>query len=475
MPIPLLTLLALLIAGAACAEPKCPPDYVLTMGRCKRCPPGTESHDDQCVGGEGGVIVSPAEASDASGTTPAVPGGGGQEPVGGTNVMNGQDGGPPITAAPNNDAHVARSNDAGVGANDPGASAIEGGGPQADPCRGISQCVACTNDGHCPEPGACMVKHCNTSKGICEPGFAAAQSACGSSRCDGAGKCVGCLSDSDCGEPGECKIRYCNPSTRVCEPKNAPSTTSCPTGHCEQGMCVQCSAAADCADQTCQTKSCVSGQCRYANVPAGQRGACTTGVCTASQQCRECAGDEQCTRMNGDCATGRCVSNACRAEPKTGTCGPLKMCSPAGVCEDSCGNRSVDTAAGENCDPTAPSFNSWTCNSQTCRTTDLGATAYRTACSSASQCARNEICVSSLIYGAMGTQALPVCLPSCDGTTCRTVPGYQLISRGNASSSVCAPNNPCYVSCGPSQSPNQGCPPGTACIANVGVCGGPFN
>jgi hypothetical protein len=343
-----------------------------------------------------------------------------------------------------------------------------------DPCRGLTGCVACTDDNQCPDPGACLVRRCNTTKEICEPTFEPPETTCGASKCDGAGNCVGCLSDNDCGDPGECKTRYCNPSTRICEPKNAPTTIACPAGHCDQGVCVQCSAASECADRTCQTRSCVSGQCRYSNVPAGQPGTCPAGnVCTSAQLCRECETDAQCSDENGECTEGRCMNNACRAVPKTGSCGALKMCTPSGTCESSCNNGVIDSQAGEQCDPMSVASNSWTCDRETCLRTGLSASAvttgssFRRICTSNADCAMNEMCVwQSRIANLLGRG--PVCVPKCDNGQCRRVPGYSLV-KVNSSMDACSDG--CVIDC----TTDAECPPGVQCTGNgPRFCAGPF-
>lgn len=469
----ILALSSFLLWLPACADPKCPPDYILNQGRCKRCPEGSEAHSDVCVN-EGGVIVSHAQTDDdEGGPSTNASNADGSGPVTTNESGSGSTASP--TPQPNDggssnaeagalmsmDASTSIASDGGTTSSDSGAAAM------IDPCQGIAGCTACTNDAQCPDPGACLVKHCNTAKSICEPTFAPAQAACGTSKCDGAGKCVGCLSDNDCGEPGECKVRYCNPGTRVCEPKNAASTTTCPRGHCNQGACVECGSVSECADQACQTKSCVSGQCRYVNVQAGQKGSCTSGVCTSTQQCAECVGDEHCTRFNGDCSTGRCTNNACRSEAKTGSCGSLKVCN-LGTCSNSCNNESIDTASGEQCDSTVAPWTSWTCDSKTCKFTGLGNSAYARRCMRDTDCATNESCLNHVLLAAAGAGS-SVCIPKCDGAICRTIPGYTLTGSNGSSPGVCSADAPCFLKC---TSKSQ-CPPNLDCY-NQTFCAGPF-
>jgi hypothetical protein len=183
-------------------------------------------------------------------------------------------------------------------------------------CVGNGQCVACASDADCPAPAACAVKHCNVGTGACEPQPAPKQTACGSSKmCDGAGMCVECLADSDCGDPGLCKVKSCNQSTHTCQPQNAGASVSCGGGkHCDRGECVQCSSGSDCVDQLCQSKACVSGECRYSAANPGTRDpGCPSGqVCSSSQSCVECTDSTQCAGK-GDghwkCARGTCKSS----------------------------------------------------------------------------------------------------------------------------------------------------------------------
>jgi hypothetical protein len=450
------------IAGSsACSEPQCPPGYRQQGDTCYRIKDaGQDAAGTQQNKEDGGRGAGPDEGE----------GGDGIATMGSTvTTGGGADSGPKVEDASTTSVDAARddaSTDASIVADTSVPEPI-------DPCRGMTGCVACTADNQCPDPGACLVRRCNTTKSICEPSFSPAETSCGASKCDGAGNCVGCLSDNDCGNPGECKTRYCNPSTRVCEPRNAPTTTACPAGHCDQGVCVQCSNASECTDRTCQTKGCQSGQCRYSNVPAGQPGTCPSGnVCTSAQLCRECETDAQCNHEDGACTEGRCMNNACRAVPKTGSCGSLKMCTSSGACEDSCNNGVIDTQAGEQCDPRAAGSNSWTCDRETCARTGLAAasattaSSYRRVCGSDTDCATNEMCVVQQWIAGIFSRA-PICVPKCDNGQCRRVSGYSLTAPVNACT------DGCLVTC----STNADCPPGVECrlgIAAVGYCAGPF-
>ncbi len=345
--------------------------------------------------------------------------------------------------------------------------------PSAMPeCVGNGQCVQCASDSDCPDPGTCKTRHCDLGSGGCIPDFVKVQTPCSGGFCDGAGNCASCLYDQDCPDPGECKLKYCDATTNVCQPQSAGNTVSCSLGHCDTGVCVQCSNASECADRTCQIKSCSGGQCQYANVTPGQPGNCSSGVCTANQQCRECVSDAQCTRFNGLCTVGHCntSTNACEQQVKTGSCGTLKMCSGTS-CVDSCGNGVTDTQAGEQCDPTAPFLNNWECDQTNCTFTGLSAgssgTSYRKKCSSDTDCATNEMCAISLQIGAITGQTSPICLPQCSNGMCRTVPGYTLYQ--NNQSTACTAQASCVVAC----SQASDCPPGLNCVSNA-FCGGPF-
>src|SRR6185436_3125118 len=97
----------------------------------------------------------------------------------GSNVTTGGDAG----RAPEMEDASATSVDAARGDANTGTDAAQ---PEpVDPCRGMTGCVACTTDGQCPDPGSCLVRYCNTTKGICQPTFAPAETTCGASKCDG--------------------------------------------------------------------------------------------------------------------------------------------------------------------------------------------------------------------------------------------------------------------------------------------------
>ena len=327
--------LVMMAAATGCSDPQCPPDFIETEGRCKRCPEGSFVRLNQCFSlDDGGASSSPPEgeiSADAGETS------------------NGGIADAWVAMLP--DSTVA-SLDAGIG----NTGERDGGGltmdatPFSDPCQGIPQCVACTADSQCPEPGACLVKHCDVAKSICEPAAALAETACGASKCDGAGQCVGCLQDADCGDPGECKIKYCNPTTNICEPKILNEGDACTlmlggAGVCgESGKCMQCNTPSDCtnAANSCQERQCNGGVC---GVKAKTGNRCSTGYCNNLAQCVECATSGTCPNARPYCVDGTCTE--CTID---GDCGSSTRRCLNNACVNRCGDGTIDRNVGEDCE-----------------------------------------------------------------------------------------------------------------------------
>ena len=109
---------------------------------------------------------------------------------------------------------------------------------------------------------------------------------------------------------------------------------------CSQGRCVQCATDAQCrGGEGCAPMKCsASGTCDSMPKRSGER--CATGVCDGSGRCVACL-------QNDDCPGefGMCKNNRCEVAP-------------------GCGNTKVDP--GEDCDSSAPGWDTSTCDSR-CR------------------------------------------------------------------------------------------------------------
>jgi hypothetical protein len=104
-------------------------------------------------------------------------------------------------------------------------------------CVGTGQCVACTQDNDCPDPGTCKERYCNTAQGICAPRNQDDHASCSGGICS-SGACVECISNSDCANKSTAKT--CNSARK----------------------CVECTTGSDCAAHDCADTSCSSGSCK---------------------------------------------------------------------------------------------------------------------------------------------------------------------------------------------------------------------
>ncbi len=310
--------------------------------------------------------------------------------------------------------------------------------PAATPrCVGIGRCVQCSSDMDCADPGVCKTRHCNLATGMCAPQNQVARTACAGGLCDGSGNCGGCLQNPDCPDPGPCKTRFCNAS-RVCAPTNMASGTGCGSGgggYCDgAGTCADCVNDTHCSAPLCQAARCTAGRCVISSLSAGTRDSrCPTGrVCSGSANtCVQCTATSQ-------CPSGQiCESNSCAV---------------------SCGNRQVDTAAGEQCEPGVGSHDSYSCNRETCKLTGLRGTTIGKDCGSLT-CSSGEVCVLAEQGAPFG---FPMCLKSCGFGVCSMPPGW------TGGPCFGTPSG-CYVHCGSSGE----CPIGSTCWNQggaVGIC-----
>ena len=153
--------------------------------------------------------------------------------------------------------------------------------------------ATCQINYSCAAPDTCSVASCDSATGQCTivsnclpPEFCNNASPTGTClQCDlihpcpnglvcNAGSCIGCQSAADCGGGDQCTIASCinqqcyfrlNP---VCIPEPCPQcgpTQPCPNGLvCDEGVCVGCENAADCAGgDDCLIASCIDKECHY--------------------------------------------------------------------------------------------------------------------------------------------------------------------------------------------------------------------
>jgi hypothetical protein len=193
-------------------------------------------------------------------------------------------------------------------------------------CDGSGNCIGCTQDSDCANPGACKSVTCKISTHTCLIADDAAETACtggaGAQVCDGMGNCVACVSDADCAS-GNCLANTCALADNgdACTAGNECTSNHCANGVCCNsacdGTCMACTAALTGAhDGTCQpvmngTAPVPASQCP--STPPCSEGTCDgTGACTVAAPNTPC-GTETCTggmatppaTCNG---TGACVA-----------------------------------------------------------------------------------------------------------------------------------------------------------------------
>jgi hypothetical protein len=230
-------------------------------------------------------------------------------------------------------------------------------------------------------------------------------------------------------------------------------------------------AVCDCGTPpTCELRSCKGSSCSDSNAELGApciRASNAAGVCNGSGSCVECNENPDCAgNVDGidDCHEATCINNVCTTGVKLwARCGANNVCNREGVCAASCGNGHFESEI-EECDPTAGS-DTWSCNRNTCRLTNLSASTSYHPCSGPSDCASGETCKSTgILIG------LVACIPTCTATpalSCPIPPGYTTWIFGGEP--ACDDRNrDCFVLC----SSNADCPASVTCSG--GVCYNPY-
>jgi subtilisin-like proprotein convertase family protein len=195
-------------------------------------------------------------------------------------------------------------------------------------CDGSGACVECLTVAQCPADTPCATYACTS--GECVADFADAGTFvadpqpgdCRNEQCDGGGGIVeDAVADTDLPvDASECTSNQCNsgtplnPALSVNTPCNQNGGTRC-NG---LGVCVECTAPAQ-----CQSNVCTNGQCVAA--------ACNDGVLNGNETGLDCGGPDCANCPNGrGCDTGDdCISGFCN--PNTSLCA-------APVCNDGYAN-----------------------------------------------------------------------------------------------------------------------------------------
>ena len=193
--------------------------------------------------------------------------------------------------------------------------------------------------------------------------------------CQPNGRC-GCGRDTECATTEKCCAGICVDRATCCEGNNAEGCAD--QLHCcvlaGNGVCRACCEAAQCPDETCQTKSCTANNtCQYTPVLGDDGPGCATiccenandrpiccpdgtTVCQTSGLCG-CQGNQDCAASELCCA-GECIANTlcCNGDPSTcpapGTCQQRacngNQCQPQGVTGGTCPFASGGTGACNN-------------------------------------------------------------------------------------------------------------------------------
>lgn len=139
------------------------------------------------------------------------------------------------------------------------------------------QCVACTEDAHCPTSAPV----CNAASGLCGgctfPGVFSAECSRfpNAITCDDSGSCVECRSGSDC-----------------------PNGLACAS---DTNTCVPCSSSLECADQPSQPY-CIPTASGRRCVECLSNSHCTHGCDTATNACHRCASVSDCSGSRVQCS-----------------------------------------------------------------------------------------------------------------------------------------------------------------------------
>lgn len=474
-----LVLLATVAGLASCADVECPSGTMEIGGNCVM-PSSTEmgdtaSSEPRSTAGADSQAASTAAPDATSGGNPRPGVGAGGS--GGTS--DGAVGMSPPVAAGEKTPNESEKNPSDGGVSD----AVNGAGadasaeqPAEGPCRdnpGLTLCdgaalIACNINGSADSTEMCK------DEMLCQVGLSI-------------GKCA-----------------TCNPGTFVCEDA---ALSECQSGeyvvidHCPSAaLCSE--AAGACSEMVCKPnlKSCASnGDLKTCNADGSEFAnveSCGANLCDAkNSRCNECVpnsstceGDaavrcnadgqgtqrESCSPMN-ECYTASCKSGACRDSPKArGTSCRQGVCDGSGTCvaclqdsdcesneacknrecvQKTCSERSLDIAAGENCDPDSPQYRNvpkGSCDPDKCQITDK---IYQASCTSSAGGA--PVWTDSEWYcNGVGTPA-KYCTPG-DDAPCRTTSGHgKCLTYGTQN----APADRLYL-CG---IPCPDCPSGTSC------------
>jgi len=274
-----------------------------------------------------------------------------------------------------------------------------------DPCEGLlgcddenDVCIECVTVADCGDEDLCTTDACVDGLCVYTPVDCDDNDACTTDTCTAAtGACV--HTDVVCDDGDLCTDDDCDPATGcVYTPADCGDEVCDPV----TGDCVECVAAADCADDdACTTDACVDNACVYTDVVCDDGDLCTTDTCDAAAGCVftpvVCPAGQECDATTGDCvpvtecdddtdcddllwctgeetcdlATGTCVAGTAPCDPDTqecdedadicidlvtpcvedADCNDDDNCTTDACVDEACVFTPVACAAGQECDP----------------------------------------------------------------------------------------------------------------------------
>ncbi len=342
---------------------------------------------------------------------------------------------PPADSTPETDASDA--GDASTADGDEVADATDGDATDGDETDGAdagdAADAADTNLG-CGAPSDCPGVDTDCFKRTCDAGkcgtqFTAAGTAastqtagdCKKMVCDGTGNVIPVNDDGDlpADDGQQCTAEKCSMGVPLHTPLTQGTACSQSGGtKCDgAGVCVACTAAADCpaVANECQTAACFSGNCSVANVFSGTvvslqtPGDCKKSVCNGSGAIVATNDDTDVPPDDGkQCTIEACSGGVALHTPVTaGTACAAGKCDALGTC--------VACLSASDCPAGANECQKASCSAGTCGTTNVAAGTTATA-QTPGDCKKN-VCNGS---GAIVASVDDLDLPLDDGKPCTT-------------------------------------------------------
>jgi hypothetical protein len=320
-------------------------------------------------------------------------------------------------------------------------------------CDGMGNCVGCTKDSDCPDPGTdCKTRKCtNKVCGTTDVGMDMSCSTMGGKFCDGVGTCVPCNHDPQCTANASdvCNNHQCVSSCgdNVKDGKETDKDCGGPCPKCADTK--MCANNTDCTSGKCTGGTCAAPTCSDSVKNQGEGDVDCGGPCSGCADGKTCGGNGDCT--SGACAGGLCIS--CMDTKKNGTetdvdCG--------GSCSTKCANGKACVVDGD-CASTHCSGGLCFSCTDTMKNgnetdVDCGGSTCPNKCADGKGCKVDGDCTSAHCSGTVclptncfnGTKDAPETDIDCGGGTCLKCGGGKTCS-GNADcmSNNCKPNNTC--------------------------------